>query len=101
MIRPRQLTWIFVILTLAGCSRAPGPQQPAAGPAAGPAASATTTAAGGSSMGAMPHAPTTLDEWAHGAQLFDGLGSSHRKISTTSPEAQQYFDQGLRLMWAF
>jgi len=52
-------------------------------------------------MGAMPQAPTSLDDWARGAQLFDGLGSYHRKISTSSAPAQQYFDQGMRLMWAF
>ncbi|MGH8252702.1 MAG: hypothetical protein ACRES2_01595 [Steroidobacteraceae bacterium] len=50
----------------------------------------------------MPmHAPASLAEWAHGAQLFDGLGDFHRVISTTVPEAQRYFDQGMRLMWAF
>jgi tetratricopeptide (TPR) repeat protein len=52
-------------------------------------------------MGAMPQAPASLADWARGAQLFDGLGSFHRKISTSSAEAQQYFDQGMRLMWAF
>jgi tetratricopeptide (TPR) repeat protein len=53
-------------------------------------------------MAAMPmHAPATLAEWARGAQLFDGLGDYHRAISTTAPEAQRYFDQGMRLMWAF
>jgi tetratricopeptide (TPR) repeat protein len=52
-------------------------------------------------MGAMPQVPASLDDWARGAQLFDGLGSFHRKISTSSAEAQQYFDQGMRLMWGF
>jgi tetratricopeptide (TPR) repeat protein len=33
------------------------------------------------------------------ARLFDGMGAHHRKISTQSAEAQQYFDQGL--IWAF
>ena len=32
---------------------------------------------------------------------FEGLGIAHRAITTSSVEAQQYFDQGLRLMWAF
>jgi len=50
---------------------------------------------------AMAHVPTTLADWAHGAMLFDGLGTYHRTITTNSPEAQQYFDQGMRLMWAF
>ena len=42
---------------------------------------------------------------AHAAQstqpLFDDLGSLHHPISTSSQLAQQYFDQGLRLLYAF
>src|SRR5690348_12576339 len=49
----------------------------------------------------MSSAPTTLDQWAEGAQLFDGLGSFHRNVTTSSKEAQAYFDQGMRLLWAF
>jgi tetratricopeptide (TPR) repeat protein len=45
--------------------------------------------------------PATAAEWAAGAQLFDGLGEYHRAASTGSPEAQAYFDQGMRLLWAF
>jgi tetratricopeptide (TPR) repeat protein len=33
------------------------------------------------------------------AQLFDGMGAHQRVTSTTSPEAQAYFDQGL--IWAY
>lgn len=33
--------------------------------------------------------------------LFDNLGSLHYPITTTSELAQQYFDQGLRLVYAF
>ena len=33
--------------------------------------------------------------------LYDNLGSHHYGISTRVPEAQQYFDQGLRLYYAF
>jgi tetratricopeptide (TPR) repeat protein len=33
--------------------------------------------------------------------LFDDLGSHHHPITTTSEQAQQYFDQGLRLVYAF
>jgi tetratricopeptide (TPR) repeat protein len=50
------------------------------------------------------HAPApleTLADWARGAQLFDGLGSFHRPITTGSPQAQAYFDQGMRFVWAF
>ena len=49
----------------------------------------------------MPAAPNTLAGWAKGAQLFDGLGTFHRKITTRSPLAQKYFDQGMRFVWAF
>jgi tetratricopeptide (TPR) repeat protein len=33
--------------------------------------------------------------------LFDGLGRHHQAITTASREAQAYFDQGLRLVYAF
>jgi hypothetical protein len=33
--------------------------------------------------------------------LFDDLGRFHRPITTTVPRAQAYFDQGLRLVYAF
>lgn len=45
--------------------------------------------------------PATVAEWAHGARLFEGLGDFHRPVTTSSPEAQRYFDQGMRLLWAF
>ncbi len=48
-----------------------------------------------------PSTPDTLAGWAKGAQLFDGLGTFHRKITTRSPLAQKYFDQGMRFIWAF
>jgi tetratricopeptide (TPR) repeat protein len=41
-------------------------------------------------VGALPAAPA-----------FDNLGDHHRTISTYLPQAQRYFDQGLRLMFAF
>jgi tetratricopeptide (TPR) repeat protein len=33
--------------------------------------------------------------------LFEDLGRYHREITTTSPQAQAYFDQGLRLVYGF
>lgn len=33
--------------------------------------------------------------------LFDGLGDTHRAVTTSSADAQAYFDQGIRLIWAF
>jgi tetratricopeptide (TPR) repeat protein len=50
---------------------------------------------------APPAPPDTLAGWAKGAQLFDGLGIFHRRITTHSPLAQKYFDQGMRFIWAF
>ena len=50
---------------------------------------------------AQPAPLLTLADWARGAQLFDGLGNFHRSVSTSSPEAQRYFDQGMRFIWAF
>jgi len=50
------------------------------------------------------HAPpprASVADWAKGAQLFEGLGGFHRPITTSSPEAQRYFDQGMRFVWAF
>lgn len=35
------------------------------------------------------------------APVLDGIGKAHLPITTTSPEAQKYFDQGLRLLYAF
>jgi tetratricopeptide (TPR) repeat protein len=45
---------------------------------------------GGSQSDATPKAP-----------LYDNLGDLHHPITTTSAEAQRYFDQGLRLSYAF
>lgn len=49
----------------------------------------------------MSGPPQSVAQWANGAKLFDNLGSFHRKVTTASPEAQKYFDQGMRLLWAF
>jgi tetratricopeptide (TPR) repeat protein len=45
--------------------------------------------------------PLTLAQWSEGARLFDGLGDFRRAVSTNSPVAQAYFDQGMRFLWAF
>ena len=50
---------------------------------------------------AMSAMPATVAEWARGAQLFEGLGDFHRGVTTSSAPAQQYFDQGMRFLWAF
>jgi tetratricopeptide (TPR) repeat protein len=45
--------------------------------------------------------PDTLDGWARDAQIFPGLGDRTRPIFTRSAEAQAYFNQGMRWLWAF
>jgi tetratricopeptide (TPR) repeat protein len=45
-----------------------------------------------------PGQPTTD---AGPTPLYDNLGTLHKTITTRSQEAQQYFDQGLRLTYAF
>jgi len=43
----------------------------------------------------------TIEAMSKGAVLFDDLGTHRREISTSSPETQRYFDQGLRLLYGF
>ncbi len=38
---------------------------------------------------------------AHPVVLVTGLGNLHHPVSTQSPQAQQFFDQGLRFIYAF
>jgi len=45
-----------------------------------------------------PQAPATAPAQT---PLLENLGTLHHPITTTSPLAQQYFDQGLRLVFAF
>lgn len=51
--------------------------------------------AGGHAMGSAPVETDALPP------LFDTLGNWHRDIATLVPDAQRYFDQGLRLVYAF
>ena len=46
---------------------------------------------------AQHHASTS----APAMHLYDNLGAHHRPVTTTSAEAQRYFDQGMRLAFAF
>jgi tetratricopeptide (TPR) repeat protein len=85
---------VTCLLALSGCGRS----QPTA-PAASNAAPGPTMP--GTHDTKMPQAPATVADWARGAMLFDGLGNFHRAATTAVPEAQKYFDQGMRLMWAF
>ena len=38
---------------------------------------------------------------SHPVSLVAGLGDLHHPVSTHNPEAQKFFDQGLRLIYAF
>lgn len=42
-----------------------------------------------------------MEEAAASARRLPGLGTLHRPVTTRSPEAQAFFDQGLRLYYAF
>src|SRR5690349_13793092 len=43
----------------------------------------------------------TLAKLAKSALRLDGLGDYHRDVTTSSRDAQGFFDQGLRLIYAF
>ncbi len=83
---------VFVSLAVLAMSRV----QAAVAPAPTPQVPAPTSA-----MAMGEHLPTTLADWARGAQLYEGIGTSHRPISTHSRGAQRYFDQGMRFLWVF
>jgi tetratricopeptide (TPR) repeat protein len=63
-------------------------------------AATTTPPAKAATVESAPR-DTVTGAWAKGAFLFDDLGTLHRAITTSSQEAQQYFDQGLRLTYGF
>ena len=73
----------------------------AAGQPAPPPVPSQEAAAPSDAMAMGIRLPTTIADWSTGARLYDGLGTYHRKISTRSPDAQRYFDQGMRFLWAF
>src|SRR5262245_10478769 len=58
----------------------------------------TRTEVPGAEMKAVTPAPAFADSEP---PLWDGLGSVTYRITTSSPQAQAYFDQGLRLAYAF
>ncbi|MGK4005911.1 hypothetical protein WMF31_25010 [Sorangium sp. So ce1036] len=67
-------------LALSACGAEPHPASPGAEPSPG-------------HEGELPD--------AEGVPLFDDLGPLHHPVTTSSPLAQRYFDQGLRLVYAF
>ena len=88
------VTCVLSLLIVPACERHPAapPPQPAqpSSPTAAVEPARTT-----------PPLPATVADWAKGARSFDGLGDFHRKVTTQSNDAQQYFDQGMRFLWAF
>ena len=91
----------FAACLLAACSdRSPGPPAQTAAPPA-PAAGTPAPPAATPPPAPAPAPGPTLAQWAQGAQLFGDLGPHVRKVTTTSADAQAYFDQGLRLIYAF
>lgn len=46
-------------------------------------------------------APSDSTQSSYTVPLYDNLGDHHRSITTESATAQNYFDQGLRLVYAF
>ncbi|HUP90839.1 MAG TPA: hypothetical protein VM074_01220 [Solimonas sp.] len=90
---------VFVcLLLLAACEPRKEPPKP---PAADPKAAAPVVAALCQPRAAAFPPPSKLADWAQGAQLFDDLGDFSRKVTTASPEAQRWFDQGMRYVWSF
>jgi tetratricopeptide (TPR) repeat protein len=70
---------LAILLSLAACSRQQTPAEPEA-TASAPDLDLATRA---------------------GAPLFDGMGKHHHPITTSDPNAQRYFDQGLVIDFAF
>ncbi|MGQ0714441.1 MAG: tetratricopeptide repeat protein [Gemmatimonadaceae bacterium] len=59
---------------------------------------ATLSVANGSALAQHRHASATA---ADPVPLYGNLGRHQYEITTANPQAQRYFNQGLRLVWAF
>jgi tetratricopeptide (TPR) repeat protein len=68
--------------------------------AIGMASSAAVAGANAQEHQHPPSQPTTTEAQA-ATPLYENLGNLHHSITTKSPVAQQYFDQGLRLTYGF
>jgi len=53
------------------------------------------------SLGVSAETPATTATLSKAPPLFEGLGGLSRTVTTSSPEAQRYFDQGLAFLYAF
>jgi tetratricopeptide (TPR) repeat protein len=73
------LSLLVAVFSLVACSREQAPAEPEAAVS-----------------------PEVLDLATRaGAPLFDGMGKHHHPITTSDPDAQRYFDQGLVIDFAF
>src|SRR5687767_4189994 len=81
--------WFFILIAAALVSQA--------------ACKTTETAEGGQTTppAQVPAQPSPLSEAAKNAVLLEGLGQYQRKVSTSSPEAQAFFDQAIMMYWGF
>jgi len=53
------------------------------------------------SAAAQQHASHAQPQQPKPAVLVTGVGNAHHPVTTSNPEAQQFFDQGLRYIYAF
>src|SRR4030095_1394719 len=91
---------VLLLLTILMVTACKGPKpQPATSDSSPPSAAEQSSTT--ETTHTMPRQPMSLPDWAQGARLFENLGNFHRKVTTSSNEAQQYFDQGMRFLWAF
>ncbi|HVO30602.1 MAG TPA: hypothetical protein VMV18_07695 [bacterium] len=89
MTKPRTFAACALLAPLSLAACAPKTATVAsAKPAASPAASASPASS----------APTPT---ATPVVLYDNLGSLHHAVTTKSPQAQKFFDQGMRLLYGF
>lgn len=79
----RHVSLVLACVVASACNRAPEAPAPTAGP--------------------TPVAATagTIAEEIPGATLIPGLGNYHFTISSTTPDVQRWFDQGLMLTYGF
>ena len=106
MGRREGLRFLVVVVLAAACgSKQPSPRSATAPP---PGAKAKLVAAAADEQRPPPHEHgekkpkgLTLATIAEGAAPMANLGTLQRSITTSSKEAQIYFDQGLRLTFAF
>ncbi len=83
-MKTRYLFAAVSLIALSGCNTIQGWLSPEPEPA----------------LAKQPLVEQTLAEKA-GAPLFEGMGDFHRAITTASPNAQKYFDQGMVLAFGF